>query len=481
MDNSIKERNHSKSDLRLDKIEETFDSISDLDDGQPYVQENTASLASPLEGVEKLFEDNGDDLPSPNEAKDKLLPDYNIEQIENENGDQNNEVDKGDEDAEQEEVAEVETKSSNRKRRGGRQLPTDWSDEDLTEKMIKICKQFEVPKKRQNMSLAVKEKRVFGDTLITIKEAIRRYPDIRRISFISCYITDTVFSDIIDTIQNLKRLEILIITSNFITQVAIQEFIEKVTIRPQAKSLRILDMRENYLKPDDGRKLYNAFPTITELNGIQIGASKTLAKSMSNAPSVLNLSKQHLKAVEVAIICALLQDCPNITALDLSHNAINAQGLYVLARYLDQHNKTVTSIDISYNPLMEISVEDVGTELDAINYANSVLKGSTSIFTFNCSGCKIPPELEQSIECSTQVNRAVRDRNRLHEDYFVSHCTDVAHTRAKAVPQDPLAGWKTSLKVDQAFAKKLNITKLNQVQVNGDSITLVNRFLFAER
>eukprot|EP01041_Mallomonas_annulata_P008078 gene8078-16576_t len=357
-------------------------------------------------------------------------------------------------------------------RTGGRILPQQWLKDELFERLTKIGRFEYEPKTNKNGDLSVAGKRIFGETWTTLKELIRRYPEIRRISFVSCYLTDVVFEELMEVIRPLDKLRILCLNSNLLTHKSIEMLISTFAMFPQGQKMKTLDLRDNHFLNTDGKLLYAAFPLIVELNGIAIASNKLIDITLPK-PKTLAFSSRNIKAFEVTIICCLLSDCPHIQKIDLSRNSINSDGIKIIAQHL-RENTAITSVDISHNPVTD---SEDGRDLSGAKELLYFLKHSNVVCELSSGGCKIPVDLEHMLQCSVQVNRSVRGLKESGGRYFEDYIEGVATSRNPPPPKDPLEEWTPSLHVDVGFSARVNITHLSEIQTSADSIILLNRKL----
>jgi hypothetical protein len=158
-------------------------------------------------------------------------------------------------------------KSGQKNRSNAVQLPSEWTRAELMEKLAPFAK-LTMDKSSGSGSLEATNKRILTEETIIIIETIRRYTEIQHISFKKCLLTDETFLKFVEVMRNLRHLKSLNLCFNALSSETVKAIIEIAT--QSSRKLEALDLRENNISSQDGQILYNAFPTIRYLNGINV-------------------------------------------------------------------------------------------------------------------------------------------------------------------------------------------------------------------
>ena len=344
--------------------------------------------------------------------------------------------------------------------RGFKVSPSDWTRYELLEKVAKFSL---IEVNESKIKLEMNGKKLFGDIMLTLRELFHRFAEIELILLRNCFITDELFIEIVDLIKESQSLENFHVPFNYLTQKSVLAFIDAFSGKYLSINLRSIDMRDNQLTADDSIQLYHAFQNIQKLNGISIWAIRRNREIDS-----IQLSNSQLKLAEISVLQQLITEARHIKRLDLSRNLLDASCTKIIGSIV-QNCPNITSIDISNNNL--ISTEE-GTDLEGLNMILSGLKSSKTLLHLNITGCKVPSFYIEHFECSTQVNRRLHAR-KTSSNPFRDYIQQEAKARAEPLPTDHFLKWTPKLVVDKNFSNREEKRRPNsRVEVIGDSIVL---------
>ena len=125
------------------------------------------------------------------------------------------------------------------------------------------------------------------------------------------------------------------------------------------------------------------------------------------------------------------------------------------------------SLDLSSNLLTD--AED-GKDIRGVKDILKALKGNSSLTHIILTGCEIPSEMAEQMQCSVQVNRSLVGV--ATGNHFETYIENLAWSRAPPPRVDPYLTFVPSLTVDPAFVAKSDPTAWSKVTVLGDAIYL---------
>ena len=355
---------------------------------------------------------------------------------------------------------QIAKRSPKKINRGGLKTdPSDWSNEDLMDKVKKFAT-FKVDKKTGAASLTISEKKILDDSMKILTELFNRNTEIQTISISKCFLIDDTFQDFMEKgVAKQRYIKTLNFSGNALTNKSTTAIIDYFVDREE-RPLEVLDVRDNILNAHDIQQVYEMLPRLKFLNGINLIESKGQID--------LNLSGKKLKATEVSIVCCLSRESSIIKRLDLSTNFIDSDSLHVLADLI-VHTEDIEGINLALNPLSNNGEDNTGS----IALRNAMQR-STMIVDMKLIGGKLRPDIEESITRSVMVNRSIKGRRdpTRFKSFLDKRLLEVAPEK----PQYHLDGWMPSLKVDPAFlSSRQNAARNRKVEVRNDKIILPRR------
>ena len=323
-----------------------------------------------------------------------------------------------------------------RKRFGMRLDPSDWTGDELQEKLRKFAK-YTIDKATGSSTLEVEGRRLFGEDLEIVLEMCRRYTEIQHVYLTKCFLTDDSFLHLYEEgICHLRHVLTLSITMNAVTGKSVKLLIREFS--KAVRKLKHLDIRENNLLEEDGVALYKSFPMLETLNGVPVMAIKRNADT-----DTIDLSNCKLKAAEMPVVCGLVQDCRSITNLVLARNYIDSTALKLITKYFPKMTKLL-SLDLQFNTITDQGKNFTGM----LDFVRFVAK-SPFLCHVNVNGNGVPPDLMDRLERSLQVNRSLRGS--ADGNFFNKFISSVLQARAPPPPVNPFKELRPNLQLDAEF------------------------------
>mmetsp|Transcript_310 Transcript_310/g.711 ORF Transcript_310/g.711 Transcript_310/m.711 type:complete len:477 (+) Transcript_310:48-1478(+) len=354
-------------------------------------------------------------------------------------------------------IAKRAPKKSNR---GGLKTdPTEWSKEDLMDKVGKFAT-FKMDKKTGAATLTIEEKKILDESMKVLKELFNRNTEIQFVSIKKCFLVDDTFAEIMEFgIMRQRHIKALNLSGNALTKKSTALICDYFMERDE-KPLESLDVRDVILNAQDMRHIYETLPRLKYLNGIDLIQSKGQID--------LDLSGKKLKTTEISIVCCLTRESPIIKRLNLSKNYVDSDSLHVLADMI-AHTEEISGLNLSLNPLSNAGEDHSGSLALA-----RAMQRSNMIVNIDVVGGKLRKDIEESILRSAMINRSVVGAaNPMKFREFLDKKLE------EAAPPEPvyhLDGWMPSLQVDPAFLySKQNAARNRTVEVRNDKIILPRR------
>jgi hypothetical protein len=346
--------------------------------------------------------------------------------------------------------------------------PNQWSREDLMEKLKKIGK-FTINKVTGVGEMKCLGQRFLSDDIIVLLETLRRYSEIQHIRLQYCLVTDELFKTLLEDLCKLRHLKTLDLSNNLLTSVSVDLIIEHFPHLP--RKLEILDLRSNSLSQDDGIKLFNAFPFIAVLNGIDLNFDTKEYLRLK----ILDVSSRHLKLCELGIIFEMLKSMIHIEEINLSHNDISPKGLVYISKIMGQMVK-IHSIDLSYNPVVFPS-----DDLSGLNALKDMLKTRKHCLNCKFDGIDIPEDIRVELNISLMVNRSISTSFKtLNPNRFYDFITTKLNEKAPPVRQNIFKNWQPVLAIDKEFSTVNRIPGAS-IEIRGNDIILFRKPFVDER
>jgi hypothetical protein len=344
--------------------------------------------------------------------------------------------------------------------RGGLKTdPSDWSKEDLMDKVKKFAS-FITDKKTGAASLIIEEKKILDESMKVLNELFNRNTEIQTITVSRCFLVDDTFAELMEKgVMRQRHVKNINFSGNALTKKSMHQIIEFFTDRDE-RPLDNIDVRDNILNAHDIREMYEALPRLKHFNGINLIESKGKID--------LNLSGKKMKVTEVSIVCCLTRESQIIKTLDLSKNYVDSESLHVLADMII-HTEDIHAINLALNPLTNNGDDHTGSLA-----LMKAMQSSTMICNLDLVGGKLRPDVEESIMRSVMINRSVKGNANPHrfKEFLDKRLLQVAPEK----PQYHLDGWMPSLKVDPSFLySRQNAARNRQVEVRNDKIILPRR------
>jgi hypothetical protein len=339
--------------------------------------------------------------------------------------------------------------------------PSDWSREELMEKVNKLAK-FQTDKVTGAGLFECVNKRLLSDDVDLYFEVMRRYNEVQRIIFRKCLISDEGFQQLIGGLQLLRHLRFLDFSNNLLTKATVTAII--ASFGTASRRLESIDLRLNNLSEEDGILLYRAFSSIGSINGIPISESRTNLNSKS-----LSLTDRSLRQCEMGIMACLLSECRQLTSVDLSKNQIDSKGISFLMDCVQGFSQ-ISSLNLSNNPLTYPEIP--APSLSGIKSILAACKNRKHICEVVLDGVKyIPDRLMAQIITSTMVNRSIKPgtTNRF-EDFAEQQLVKTAPL-ARVMPNAEFIG---GFDIDFVFCRLNNIPE-RHVEVTDDGFFITTQ------
>ena len=171
------------------------------------------------------------------------------------------------------------------KARGLRLAPSEWSWQELMDKLQRFSK-FAQDRKTGGGELIIEGRRLMGEDVEILCELFKRNTEVSSIKLLNCGVSDAIFKTLSDGLRSLRHLKHLILTQNLLTSASVNLLIQHFENAP--RKIEHLNLRGNNLTFHDGEKLLGAFFTSKVINGIDIDTIKRgkTAHSIPTFPTV---------------------------------------------------------------------------------------------------------------------------------------------------------------------------------------------------
>lgn len=356
--------------------------------------------------------------------------------------------------------ASSKQKNSIAKARGLRMEPSEWSRQELMDKLQRFSK-FVQDRKTGGGELVIEGKKLMTEDIAILGELFKRNTEIQTVKFINCGVTDDIFRQLSEGLRALRHLKHLILTQNMMTSVSVALLIS--LFGNSSRNIDHLNLRGNNLTFRDGELLLQTFFKSKVLNGINI---ELIKKGGTNR--IIDLSETPVRQPEVGIVCALLESVDmaiaNVNELKFIRCNLNSVVLSCIVDLVEKRS-CITSLHLSSNDLA-----NGDTDMTGLNKLVKSVQKHTQLLYLYVDQVPMALSTAELLQQSMQVNRSVAGLS--DGAYFSKFISSIIEKTAKPAQRSQLVDWIPTMDaIDVDFVKN-NHLPLRGVTLKGDTIKL---------
>lgn len=358
-------------------------------------------------------------------------------------------------------AAAAKQKNAIAKARGLRLEPSEWSRQELFDRLQRFSK-FAQDKKTGGGELIIEGKRLMAEDVAVIGELFKRNTEVHSVKLLNCGVSDDIFRQLLSGLGALRHLKHLILTQNLLSSISVKLLVDNFANKD--RTVEHLNLRGNSsLTFKDGEALFRNFYKSKVINGIDIDLIKSGATK-----GVIDVSDAQIRVCEVGVICGYLESVNTMVApineLRFVKSNVNSSVLAAIVQVLEVR-PCITSLNIASN-----DVTNGDTDLSGLNTLVEFVQRSKQLKYLNIDNIPMLAETKEILQQSMQVNRSLfglEDGN-----YFSKFCKSLITKTAKPEQISTLIEWKPTMDgIDVEFVRR-NHLPLRSVKQEGNEIII---------